>query len=307
MAHPYSIVDAHVHVIERLAGFGGRGELRAIGGGKGRWATGEISTFIPKGWGEFSFSHGDLVQILATHGVSKAVMLQGSYYGFCNDYTHEAQLSHPGVLYGLGTFDPYCSQAKSIMARLIEDFSFKGFKFEMSAGFGLMGYHPDFRLDGERMEELWSYAEMRQLAVSLDLGTFGEPSLQLAALAEVAGRHRGIRFVVEHLFFPGPGHLDQLRRGLESLSAHTNISVTVASVPASLRPEPYPFPSARAYLEVARDILGAGRMLWGSDLPSTATDATYAQLIDYVANLGLFREDELRGIYGENAIRVYHL
>ena len=47
--------------------------------------------------------------------------------------------------------------------------------------------------------------------------------------------------------------------------------------------------------------------MWGSDLPSTAIRASYAQLIDYLAESALFDEDELRKVYADNAIRIYRL
>ena len=141
-----TIVDAHAHVIEHVAGLGRKGEFRAVGNGRARWVDGEEVQLIPDGWGDRSFPHDKLVEVMDQHGVSKAVLMQGSYYGFCNDYTFEAQERYPGRLYGMGTFDPYSYEAKRIMEHLIRRFGFRGLKFETSRGFGLMGYHPDFRL-----------------------------------------------------------------------------------------------------------------------------------------------------------------
>jgi predicted TIM-barrel fold metal-dependent hydrolase len=303
----FPIVDAHVHVIEHMAGLGRKGESRAIGKGRVRWADGEEAQLIPEPWGETSFTHEVLMRVMDGHGISKAVLLQGSFYGFCNDYTSEAQQRHPGRLYGLGAFDPYAYQAPSIMRHLIEKHRFRGFKFEISRAFGLMGYHPELRLDGEPMMRVWEFAQDQKLAVSLDLGTFGEPSLQIPEMRRIAGRFPGIRFVVEHLFYPGPGHLEDVRAALQQLAPFPNVSFTLASIPNSLLPEAYPFPTACRYIGLAKEAVGAERLLWGSDLPSVAVKATYRQLIDYVAESMLFSNEELRKIYSENAIRLYSL
>jgi predicted TIM-barrel fold metal-dependent hydrolase len=303
----FTVVDAHTHVIEHIAGLGGKGESRAMGNGRVRWIDGEEAQLVPPSWGDTSFSHERLVQVMDEHGVSKAVMMQGSFYGFCNDYTREAQQMHPGRLYGMGTFDPFCSEARSIMERLVHSYHFLGLKFEISRAFGLMGYHPELRLGGGVMAPIWEFAHEEKLVISLDLGTFGEPSFQIAALKEIAGRYPGIRFVVEHLFYPGPNHYEDVRSALLLLAPRENVSFTLASIPHSLMPEAYPFPSACRYAAVAREVVGAGRILWGSDLPSVAVKATYRQLIDYLAESGLFTESELRGIYAENAVRVYGL
>ncbi|MBE3064017.1 MAG: amidohydrolase [Candidatus Atribacteria bacterium] len=193
------------------------------------------------------------------------------------------------------------------MEYLIKDYKFRGFKFEISRSYGLMGYHPDLRLDGDIMTPIWEFAQKENVVVSLDLGTFGEPSFQLDAMARIADRYAGIRFVIEHLFFPGAGHVDDVRTALFLLAPFENVFFTIASIPNSTMPEPYPFPSACRYAGVAKDVVGAGRILWGSDLPSVAVNAPYRELIDYVAESGVFSDRQLRKIYAENAIRVYGL
>ena len=36
------LLDAHCHVFEYLSSYRGEGEIRAIGGGKARWANGQV-------------------------------------------------------------------------------------------------------------------------------------------------------------------------------------------------------------------------------------------------------------------------
>ncbi len=303
----FTVIDAHAHVIEHIAGLGRKGESRAVGNGMARWIDGEEVQLIPRSWGDDSFTHDTLIQVMDQHGVSRAVLMRGSYYGFCNDYTSEAQKKHPDRLYGMGTFDPFSCEAPAVMRSLIRGHHFLGFKFEISRSFGLMGYHPELRLDQDPMTRIWEFSQEQHVVVSLDLGTFGEPSLQIEAMRRIASRYSGIRFVIEHLFYPGPGHFEEVRSALHVLSGFANVFFTIASIPNSTMPEAYPFPSASRYAGIARDVVGVDRILWGSDLPSVAVKATYRQLIDYVAESGQFTDDELRKIYAENAIRVYGL
>ena len=307
MHEKLSIVDAHVHVIEHIAGFGRKGEFRAVGNGKARWIDGEEAQIIPPGWGDTSFSYDTLIEVMDAHGISKAVMLQGSFYGFCNEYTFEAQQKYPGRLYGVGTFDPYCYEAPRIMENLIKRFKFRGLKFELSRGFGLMGYHPDLRLDGYLMTPVWEFAQQEQIVVSLDLGTFGEPSLQLDVLVNIAERYPDTKFVIEHIFYPGPGHFEDVKMALGMLAHCENLAFTVASIPNSTLPEHFPYPAACDYIRIAKDIVGVDRLLWGSDLPSVAVHNSYAQLIDYIREFGVFTEEELQKVYADNAVKVYNL
>ncbi len=170
-----------------------------------------------------------------------------------------------------------------------------------------MGYHPDFRLSGKVMTPVWEFAQEENLVISLDLGTFGEPSLQVDALARIAARYPRIRFVVEHIFFPRarafrrrPPCAREARAPRKHL-LHGRLDPgqhSAGTVPLSLR-----VPLRRDRPE----IVGSDRIMWGSDLPSTAIHASYAQLIDYLAESALFDEGELRKVYADNAIRIYRL
>lgn len=68
-----------------------------------------------------------------------------------------------------------------------------------------------------------------------------------------------------------------------------------------------PFSFGLPYLEIAKQTVGSGRLMWGSDLPSVIVNAPYSELIYYVADSGLFNEQELKAIYSENAVSVYGL
>ena len=103
-------IDAHVHVFNNLQGFRGEGELYPIGNGKGRWANGDIVDMIPEGLGEKAFTYETCYRFLKENGVEKAVLLQGSFYGFANEYVAEAIKAHPDFFVGAGTLDVYKRQ-----------------------------------------------------------------------------------------------------------------------------------------------------------------------------------------------------
>jgi hypothetical protein len=302
----YDVIDVHAHIFEKVSGFGWRGESCLLDNGNIRWANGDEADFLP---GEFSCSFGytQLLDLMNKSGVTKAVLLQGSYYGFCNDYIHEAQSKFPERLVGMGTFDPYCDGYLAIMRRLIEDLKFRGLKFELSQRYGLMGYHSDFLINGDRMRPVFEYAHAAGLVVSLDLGTFGEPSMQIKALEKVVRQYTSIRFVLEHLFSPPKDSLDIFMDTIARFSDYDHVSFTVAALPVSTKPEKYPYPAACQFVETAKRLLGATRLMWGSDVPTTLLYAKYQEQIGFMDDSGIFSEDELRDIYSGNAKRIYRL
>ena len=157
--------DAHAHVFEALKGYSGKGEMTALGGGKGAWATGEICKMIPPALGEDAFTYDTAYQLLKDNDVEKAVLLQGSYYGFQNDYVSKAVNAHPDMFIGAGTFDPFAMYAEKLYDRLTHELGFRVLKFETSAGCGLMSYHDTFsvrevfsplRRNAQRTDRRWS-------------------------------------------------------------------------------------------------------------------------------------------------------
>jgi len=300
------IIDSHVHIIEHLAGFGPRGELRALGKGRGRWATGEETQFIPPEYGDKEFTAETLISLMKTNNIEKAVILQGALYGFQNDYTAEAVRRYPEQLVGAGTLDPYCLDAVKIVDHFAKDFKFKLLKFEVSTEFGLSGYHIDFRIDGKEMELVWDAASQYDMTVVFDIGSYGTSSFQTDAILNVAGRYKNLRIVIAHLFLPSASQEDMLIARLKEFKGD-NIWFDIASLPVFVQPEPYPYPTSLRYLTHAKKIAGAHRLIWGSDIPMMLTRASYAELLNYICDSGVFNSGELEGILYNNAVEAFRI
>lgn len=299
------IYDAHVHVIEKIAGFGRRGELRAVGGGRARWANGEEEALIPQQLGDTGFSPESLLRVMDGGGVEKAVLMQGPYFGFQNEYAFEAVKKYPGRFAAMAGIDPYCAGAAEVLRRCTEEFGFRGMKLEMSTTGGFMGYHPDFSLLGGQMDLLWRYIESRSLNVSLDIGTFGTGSFQIDEIVSLAGKMPGCRFVIEHAFCPGRDRDADVAAALRKIAPKENIFVTLAGLPSYTAPEGYPFPSAGRYIGLLRDFIGAKRIMWGSDMPGVLIKNSYDELKRYIMDSEIFTGEELADVFSGTASTVY--
>ncbi|MCI8622082.1 MAG: amidohydrolase [Provencibacterium sp.] len=298
------IIDAHVHLIHTLAGWGAQGELRACGGGKAVWSTGEVIQMIPPVLGENCVTPEAVVKLMDEHEVEKAVLLQGSYYGFQNEYTWEAMKRYPDRFVGAAAYDPFCLQRDRIRARLFDDHGFKIVKFEVSTGSGLMSYHGYVDLFGEEMQEAYRYADERGHVFVLDIGRKDAMSWQIEALRKAVLAHPGMIFVICHILAPRPGEEDALRNGLGRL-ALPNVWFDFAALAANQRPEPFPYPTAVHYLKIAKEILGADRLMFGSDLPSTACRDTYRHLIGYAMDSDVFTAQEKQLVFHDTAEKIY--
>lgn len=296
------IIDAHAHAFQTLAGWGADGELRAIGNGQGRWATGEVAQIVPSGFGDRDFTAESLLRMLDENGVEKAVLMQGGFLGFANDYVYESIHKYPRRLTGSGTFDPYCRHAEKIFTHLVDDLAFRIFKFEVSVGCGLMGSHPDFPLDGEMMMPYYAEIAKRNGIAVFDLGSPGDGSNQPKAIANIATHFPSLRIVICHLGSPRLNQKALYEEGTRVMH-HDNVYFDLAALFWKVRPEVYPFPTAQGFVRYAKECCGADHLLWGSDAPSTVCRLSYQDQINYF--LPLFSDNELERVFHDNAEALY--
>jgi len=298
------IIDAHAHVAQYIAGFTSRGELRAVGGGKAQYSTGEIFQMFPPEMGDIGVSPEALLKVMDEHGVEKAVLLQGNWLGFQNEYTYAAVQKYPDRFTGAATYDPFCVKADEIRRHLFDDLGFKIVKFELSNGSGLMANRPPVDLDGEIMNGCYSHAAKKGLTVVLDIGRPGNPCWQVDAVASAIEKYPETTFVICHLLAPQRGDGELLKAALLKLKK-PNVYFDISSLPSNQKPETYPYPTAAEHLKTAKEIVGANRLMFGSDMPSTLARDSYGHLVDYIVKSGAFTENELEDIFYNTAQKVY--
>lgn len=297
-----NLIDAHAHVFDQLSGFGADGELRAIGNGRARWATGDVIDLIPPGYGDTAFTAEALLRLMDENAVEKAVLLQGGFLGFQNDYLHETHRKYPDRFAVAATFDPFCRNAGKILNHLFEDLRFTIFKFEMSTGCGIMGNHPDFPLDADWLMPFYERIAAMGGILVFDLGSPGDGSNQPEAIARIAEQFPTTQIVVCHLMSPRRNHRVELEHGLEVMKRET-IHFDLSALHWKVRPESYPFPTAREFTKIAKDRVGFERLMWGSDAPSTLCHETFGYLVDYL--LPEFTSSEAEKVFHDNALSLY--
>lgn len=298
-------IDAHLHLAQVVAGYCRRGESRAIGGGRAAWGNGEEWQLFPQNgeYGEYNFTAEMALALMDKNDVERAVLMQGSMYGFQNRYHEELLRRYPDRFCPTCTIDPYMTNALETLEGFF-DRGFRAAKWEVSSGGGLMGCHEPFDLAGPVMMPLIRVVNRHHGTVALDVGDLTMHSHQPLSLARIADENPDIKLVVCHLLAPMEGHYKELELSLRLL-AKENIWFDIAALPKIVEPNGYPYPKVHEVLKLAKDILGADRLLWGTDAPFAATSDTYTHLHDYLLQGDAFTEDELRKVYYDNAKHVY--
>jgi L-fuconolactonase len=115
---------------------------------------------------------------------------------------------------------------------------------------------------------------------------------QVPTIGEIAARHPGLRFVLDHLALSGEIRDAALGPALEPVLAaarHPNIAVKASAMPCYVT-EPYPFPSLHQHIRRVIDAYGPQRVFWGTDL--TRLSCPYRQAVTLFTEELAFLSDE---------------
>lgn len=297
-------IDAHLHIFEHLTGFGFMGEFRALGGGKARWAKGEADILFPEDFGDKGVTAERMLAFMDENEIEKAVLLQGSAYGFQNEYIAESAAKYPDRFIGTATIDPFIYFFDDVLDRLLNELGFKNFKLEMSVFGGLCGYHePDALWEHRNLDKLCKRLNEIGGALALDIGAPETASHRIEKVRSFAEKYPDLHIILCHLLSMPAGREEVLRQELERLKL-PNVWFDLAAI-ASNTKEHAPFTWARRYLRIARDTVGAEKLLWGTDCATVLKDYIYSELQQMVIGADIFSESELSQIFTENALQAY--
>ncbi|MCW0952843.1 amidohydrolase [Weissella ceti] len=300
-------IDGHLHLVRSIAGFNANGRLNPLGKGRAVWDTGEELQLIPEGYGDEAFLVEDAIKLMATGGVERAVLLQGSLNGYQNAYTYQVTQSYPERFVGAFAIDPYTHNVEQIVKHHVEDLGFRIMKLEMSEGGGLQGYHEAFNLaEMSVLQNVFAYlATYEGVTVVVDYGDGDQTSHQPESIVKLAELYPKMTFVVAHLSFPHVDQLEELQETLELFKPFNNIYLDLSAIQDIDDDTEYPFPKSQKVVQLAVDIVGSEKLIWGSDAPLSATFNPYESLANWLEDSGLFTKKQLEDMYFNTAETVY--
>jgi predicted TIM-barrel fold metal-dependent hydrolase len=283
------IIDAHVHLADKLTGF--RKPLRY-----GKVVDGEaVSQWFPPSFDPPASPPEVLLGYMDMVGVERAIVVQHHLYGDQNATTLAAVRRWPDRFDGyayLGAFDRPDDPDR--LEGLIAD-GLLGLKVELATTRRL---RPSFRFDGEREWRVWERLDRLRRPLALDL--IGTPPSDVPVLRRMLDEFPTLIIVNCHVGGPGDANWEEKAR----LGEHPRVWSDLAALPLLLRDDEYPYPKAQAFVRWTVEHVGADRLLWGTDYPPTLSHGTYRQLLDYVrVHCAFLSEDQRAAILGGNADR----
>jgi predicted TIM-barrel fold metal-dependent hydrolase len=255
--------------------------------------------YMPAGMVELESRPELLLAQMTVAGVDHCVLQAGFTYGYMNDYNALAQRQYPAKFTGLFHVDEPMADTAHWMAearRAVEQLGLRGLHYQTDT---FARY--DFRwwFDDRRFDAFWSMIE--SFGVPVFFEPMHIPSYDEASYLEIMRRLDGIM-----TRFPGLRWLLVLQppvayfaRGgrwqfpppVEKVYARETVRLEMTFPIAWGGVWDYPYPEAQALIKDLRDRYGAGKLVWGSDMPNVERFCTYRQCVDYIRRYCEFLDD----------------
>jgi predicted TIM-barrel fold metal-dependent hydrolase len=303
------IIDAHAYITPGMHGRTRTGPTRSLPYGRVKHGEQTVQLLPPFSADKTALEPETMLRLMDWAGIDKAVLMQGPFFGDQNTFLHQAARKWPDRFTAAAFLDPVDRQARDTFRRVIEEQGFRCLAFDLSETTGLAGLHAGLRINSEEVAWYWEQAERFELVLAVNLGRVGMDAYQTAALLELIERFPGAKTVIAHLAHPPltePESDDRITQWEEQvlLGRHANVWLDTSGLPA-LGIEDFPFPTALQFIRRAVELVGAEKLMWGSDVPWQFCHATYHQLLNMVAIHGGFAAGQLAMILGETAKTVY--
>lgn len=288
-----TIIDAHAHLWLKQDTVVDDLPIRTLEGGRSLF-MGEVRQMVPPfmvdgvNSAEVFLSNMDYAQ------VSAAVITQEFIDGIQNDYLMDVARRYPNRFLVCGM----CEFRKPHFlghARQLLDDGFRAIKIPAQR---LLLKEGRVWLTSDEMMQLFHLMEERGAILSIDLA---DGALQVAEMEEVIAECPQLKIAIGHFgMVTRPQWQEQIK-----LARHENVMIESGGITWLFNDEFYPFRGAVRAIREAADLVGMGKLMWGSDYPRTITAITYRMSYDFVSKSAELTEQDKALFLGENARNFY--
>ena len=273
------IIDAHTHLWKTQHGIVNGKPVIPLGGGRADFG-GEVKQMLPPYMTDGENTAERLLSNMDFAGVNGAVVTQEIIDGSQDDYL--------------------CAAAKRYGDRIKVCSLYEEGKKPRTEGFDGIKICAGRLSDGNLLhhENVFRLAAGTGRFISIDLA---EGAAQTEALAALADRYPDLRIAVGHFGMAGRGDWHAQIR----LAEKKNVMIESGGITWLYNDEFYPYPSAVRAVREAVGMVGADKLMWGSDYPRTMTAITYRMSLDFLLFSRELTDEEKRLILGENARAFY--
>jgi predicted TIM-barrel fold metal-dependent hydrolase len=259
------IIDAHIHLWNRLHGDDLGIERKALGHGRAE-ENRRVYYATPPSFDDSLSTYERALAHMDWLGIERVVVLQEFMDGKQDDYLAQVRRLCPQRFSCMALFDRhYLDDPLSAFAKAIDDKKLQGFLVKTPDPFA--------EIATLRLEPLWQICAERGLPVVLKDGTPAEIRKLVRLVPD-------LKLVLSH--FGGMfGTLADWRERAVIAADSANVTFDAGAISYGQR---YPFALAKERLQEAVETMGANKIAWGSDYPrpDLVADASYKQQLEFI-------------------------
>lgn len=289
----YKIIDAHSHLWLRQDTSWNGMPIRTLKNGRSFFLTEEVQMVPP-----FMIDGVNSAEVFLSNmnyaQVGGAVVVQEFIDGIQNDYLANVKSNYPERFFVFGMCDYFKPGFYDTAASLIDS----GFKGIAIPGHRLILSDGRVNLNSPEMMKMFHLMEDKGVILSLCLA---ENNLQNGEIKEVIEECPRLKIAIGHFgMVTAPGWEDQIK-----LALNDNVMIESGGITWLFNKEFYPFNGAVRAIREAIDMVGADKLMWGSDYPRTITAITYKMSYDFILKTNDLTDREKRLFLSENAEKFY--
>lgn len=287
--------------------------------GRLEWSKGGVAGFtqwMPASLQDMEAPPELMIAQMDAIGVDHAILYRGHVYGELDAYLADCARRYPKRLTATAQIAEAEGDRPEMLDRLrrgFRDLGLKGLYFEVEA-FRVAG--SAYKVDDARFNPLWEEVTAAGVPMIWDIGRHLDPSIHLEEIGrmrKVVERHPRMVNILTHF---GSYIRDRETKRIHNwdeilaLSALPNVFLEILQVqyPSTRTGDEYPFPMGRKTIEEAYRRLGAGKLVWGADMPALERACTYRQSLDYVRlHCDFLSAPEKDRVLGGNAAEIFGL
>jgi L-fuconolactonase len=245
-----------------------------------------------------SFMPADLKPLLRQAGVAGTILVQVDQTLAENDFFLELAQSNPWILGVVGWIDLQAKDIEEQLEALRSKTLLKGFRHIAQA-------EPDF-LFLAKPSVVSGIKALSKKGFTYDILVYPH---QLPAAIELVAQCPDQPFVLDHLAKPyiKSGDIEGWQKDIQRLSTYENVWVKLSGLVTEADWEQWQPQHIYPYLEVALQVFGAERLMWGSDWPVCLVASNYQQVLqlvqEFISPLSAY---EQASIMADNALQFYN-
>ncbi|MBN1437167.1 MAG: amidohydrolase [Sedimentisphaerales bacterium] len=291
------IIDAHMHLWDRVCGQLGTQQVKPVGDGVvqigGQKVQGMPSWFAGcRNTAEMALAAFD------DAGVDGAVVTQEYLDGNQNEYLRKVKKRYPDKFFVHGLLD---FRKPAGLLKEFEGVAKQGFGGIKCPAMFLPRMKRPVRLDRPELMAVWEQMQERGMILAIDLAAGDEQVEQMENVIKTFG---DLKITIGHFGMVTQGNWEAQIR----LARQENVYVESGGIIWLFRDDGIDFKKAQACVKQAANLVGVDKLMWGSDYPRTMVDFTYRQSVRWVIEgCEFFSDADKEAFLGGNAARVFGL